>query len=84
MEGFCLRTQLLEKPSVSLYYKGMEDGNTVVFNALNAIVSLSQDDALVLDEDAATRLCKRLNEDRETLLAHGYTEFTTTKITSSI
>lgn len=38
-----LRTRLLEKPSVSLYYKGMEDDNTVPF-ALNAIVGFSPDD----------------------------------------
>ena len=83
MEGYCLRTRLLEKPSVSLYYKGYE-GDTAVFNALNAVVSLSLDDALVLDGNAARRLCKRLNEDGATLLAHGYSEFEITKIANSI
>lgn len=67
-----------------LYYKGMEDGNTAISNALNAIVSFTQEDALNLDEMAAVRLCKRLNEDRETLLEHGYSGFEITKITSSI
>ena len=84
MERYCLRTRLLEKPSVCLYYKGMEDGNTAISNALNAIVSFTLEDAQHLDEMAAVRLCKRLNEDRETLLTHGYSEFEITKITSSI
>lgn len=83
MEGYCVRTKLLEKPSVCLYYKGMEDDNTVSF-ALNAIVGFSVDDAAILDENAALRLCKRLNEDKDILLANGYTEFETIKITNSV
>ena len=74
MEGYCIRTKLLEKPNVCLYYKGMEDDNTVSF-ALNAIVGFSIDDALILDEKAAISLCDRLNEDRDLLLECGYSEF---------
>lgn len=83
MDGYCLRTRLLETPSVCLYYKGMEDDNTVPF-ALNVIVSFIPSDSLALDEIAAKGLCKRLNEDKEVLLSHGYTEFDIIKITNSI
>ena len=74
MDGYCLRTRLVESPSVCLYYKGMEDDNTVPF-ALNVIVAFCLDGALVLDEIAANSLCKRLNKDKEALLKHGYSEF---------
>ena len=74
MDGYCLRTKLVEKPSVCLYYKGME-GNEAIPEALNAVVAFSPTDALELDEDAAERLCKRLNEDGASLLGCGYTEF---------
>ena len=74
---------LLEKPNVCLYYKGMEDDNTVSF-ALNAIVGFSVDDALVLDEKTSRSLCDRLNEDRDLLLECGYSEFEIIKITNSI
>ena len=74
MDGYCLRTKLLEKPSVCLYYKGMEDDNTVSF-ALNVIVAFTPKDAMILDENAAKSLCKRLNEDKEALLECGYSGF---------
>ena len=74
MEGYRLRTRLLDKPTVFLYYKGME-GDKTVYNALDAVVGFTLDDSLVLGEDAAISLCKRLNEDREALLANGYSEF---------
>lgn len=74
MDGYCLRTKLLEKPSVCLYYKGMEDDNTVPL-ALNVIVAFAPKDALILDENAAKSLCKRLNEDKEVLLECGYSGF---------
>ena len=83
MDGYCLRTRLLEKPSICLYYKGMEDDNTVSF-VLNAVVGFSVDDALVLNEKAARSLCNRLNEDRDLLLECGYSEFEIIKITNSI
>ena len=79
MEGFCLRTHLIEKPSVFLYYKGMEDDNTSP-NALNAVVAFTTAEALVFDEDAARNLCQRLNRDSEVLKANGYGEFEVTKM----
>ena len=83
MVDYCLKTQLVEKPSVCLYYKGIESNSTISF-ALNVIVSFTPADAMVFDEKAAKSLCKRLNEDKEVLLSHGYTEFNIIKITNSI
>ena len=74
MEGFCLRTHLIEKPSVYLYYKGMEADATCP-DALNVVVAFTPAEALVFDEDAAWNLCKRLNRDCEILKANGYGEF---------
>lgn len=84
MKEYCVRTRLLEKPSVYLYYKGMGDDNNVPF-ALNAVVGFSIDDALVLDEESARILCDRLNEDRDSLIECGYSEFETiTTVFSSL
>ena len=74
MEGFCLRTHLIEKPSVFLYYKGMEDKNTIP-DALNVVVAFTPAEAVVLNEDAAKSLCERLNDNWEILLANGFGEF---------
>ncbi len=41
MKGYCLRTHLIEKPSVFLYYKGIED-NDAIPDALNVVVVLRQ------------------------------------------
>jgi hypothetical protein len=48
------------------------------------VVGFTPAEALILDEDAAIRLCKRLNEDRHSLLAHGYTEFEAIKKANSV
>ena len=74
MEGYYLRTHLIEKPSVYLYYKGMEDDATSP-DALNVVVAFIPAAALLLDEDAAKNLCQRLNRDSEILNANGYGEF---------
>ena len=74
MEGYCLRTHLIEDLSVFLYYKGMEDDSASP-DALNVVVAFTPAEALVFDEDAALRICMRLNEDREVLKANGYGEF---------
>ena len=73
----------MEKPSVCLYYKGMEENETIP-KALNAVVAFSPTDALELDEDAAVRLCKRLNKDRASLLGCGFTEFEVIKKANGI
>ena len=78
MEGFCLRTHLIEKSSVYLYYKGMEDYDAIP-DALNVVVVFTPVEALVFDEDVARTLCQQLNEDREILQANGYGEFEITR-----
>lgn len=79
MEGFCLRTHLIEKPSVYLYYKGMEDDATCT-EALNVVVAFTPAEALIFDEETAKKLCQRLNKDSEILMANGYGEFEVTKM----
>ena len=74
MDGYCLRTHLIEKPSVYLYYKGMEDDATCP-DALNVVVAFTPAEALVFDEDSAKKWCQRLNRDSEILNANGYGEF---------
>lgn len=74
IEGYLLRTHLIENPSVFLYYKGMEDDANIP-DALNVAVAFTPAEALVFDEDAAKYLCQRLNRDSETLQANGYGEF---------
>ena len=78
MEGFCLRTHLIEKPSVYLYYKGMEDDKTNP-DALNVVVAFTPAEALVFDEDDAKKLCQRLNRYCEILIANGYDKFEITR-----
>ena len=74
MDGCYLRTHLIERPSVYLYYKGMEDDNTCP-DALNVVVAFTPAEAMIFDEDAAKNLCQRLNRDSEVLKANGYGEF---------
>ena len=74
MEGYCLRTHLIEKPNICLYYKGMEENNSCP-DALNVVVAFTPAEALVFDEEAAKSLCLRLNRDSDVLKANGYGEF---------
>jgi len=74
MNGYCLRTHLMEKPSVFLYYKGMED-NDAIPDALNVVVAFTPAEALVLEENTTRSLCQRLNRDSEILKANGYSDF---------
>ena len=83
MDGYYLRIKLVEKPTVSLYYKGMEDNNTVPY-ALNVIVAFAPEEAMIFDKEQAVKLCKKLNEDKDSLLAHGYTEFEAIKKANSV
>lgn len=74
MDGYYLKTHLIEKPSVYLYYKGMEDDATCP-DALNVVVAFTPSEALMFDEYTAKSLCQRLNKDSEILMANGYGEF---------
>lgn len=79
MDGYCIRTRLLENPSVCLYYKDVENDNTIPF-ALNVVVAFVPSEALILDNKSAKNLCKRLNADKEVLLSQGYSEFEITAL----
>lgn len=68
---FC---KLVEKPSIRLYYKGLEN-NSKVAKALNVIIGLTPDDAEYLNEYTAKELCQELNQDRDVLLKCGFSEF---------
>ena len=68
---FC---KLVEKPSIWLYYKGLEN-NSKFAKALNVIIGLTPEDAVALDDNTAKKLCHELNQDRELLLKSGFTEF---------
>lgn len=49
MEGYCVYTYLIDDPAIYLYYKGMENDESVV-NALNVVVTFTSNDAMYFDE----------------------------------
>ena len=71
---YILRTHLLEDPEVSLYYKGIAREEGVPF-ALNTIVAFESADAMILNKQTAMELCKRLNQEKASLVQVGYSEF---------
>ena len=54
--------------------EGMEEDSTSP-DALNVVVAFTPAGALMFDEDAAKKLCQRLNRDSEILMANVYGEF---------
>ena len=82
MDRYCLRTRLVEKPSVCLYFKEFE-GDKSIPKALDVVVAFTPAYALGFSEDEAMKLCKRLNEDKKSLLAHGFCEFEVIKKANS-
>lgn len=72
---YILRTHLLEDPNVVFYYKGTAKEHGVPF-ALNTIVTFEPSSALEFnDEKTVMELCERLNLDKQSLAAAGYSEF---------
>ena len=72
---YLLRTHLLENPDVVFYYKGKAREKGVPF-ALNTIVAFEPSDAFVFEnEQTVASLCNRLNQDKQSLSANGYSEF---------
>ena len=75
MEGYVITTHLIDKPEITLYYKGTAHEEGVSF-AMNTIVGFDISDAMVFkDKEDAARLCDKLNEDSEGLLKNGYVMF---------
>ncbi len=74
MDKFCLMTRLAEKPSICLYYKGMERNASVPI-ALNVIVAFTKEEATLFNEEDAIALREQLNKDKQVLLEHQFLEF---------
>lgn len=74
MDKFCLMTRLAEKPSICLYYKGMERNASVPI-ALNVIVAFTIEEATLFNEEDARQLCMQLNKDMQVLCEHQFLEF---------
>lgn len=74
MEGYYVYTSLIDDPAICLYYKGIENDDSVA-DALNVVVAFTPSDAIYFDEAAAISLCERLNNNSEVLKESGYSKF---------
>lgn len=75
MEGYVIKTHLIDKPEITFYYKGTANEDGVSF-AMNTIVGFNISDAKVFkDKEDAAQLCEKLNENSEGLLKNGYRLF---------
>lgn len=75
MDGYVIKTHLIDNPKITFYYKGTTDEEGVSF-AMNTIVGFDISDAMVFyHKEDAVQLCEKLNKDRETLLKNGYGAF---------
>lgn len=76
MDGYVLRTHLLENPEVVFYYKGISKVDPDAPMAMRCVVGFTADDAHVFHSiNEAQELCDRLNQDRTALREGGYAEF---------
>ena len=75
MEGYVIKTHLIDNPKITFYYKGTANEKRVTF-AMNIIVGFDISNAKVFkDKEDAARLCEKLNQDEEGLLKNGYMAF---------
>lgn len=75
MGRYVIKTHLIDKPEITIYYKGTADEDGVSF-AMNTIVGFDISDAMVFyDKEEAIQLCEKLNEDGEILFMNGYEPF---------
>ena len=75
MEGYLIKTHLIDKPEITFYYKGTANEGGVSF-AMNTIVGFDISDAFVfLDKESAVQLREKLNLEKEVLDDCGYAEF---------
>ena len=83
MKGYVITTHLIDSPKIIFYYKGTANEEGVSF-AMNTIVGFDISDAKVfLDKEDAVQLCKKLNEDEDSLLKHGFEAFIIQKTRAS-
>lgn len=74
MNRYVIRTKLREEPNKVLFYQGTDTDEDSSF-ALNTIVAFNISEAQVFDKAWAFMLCEKLNTDKESLIANGYSEF---------
>ena len=75
MEGYVIKTHLIDNPKITFYYKGTANEEGVSL-AMNTIVGFDVTDAKVFyDKEDAIQLCEKLNEDRDSLLEYGFEVF---------
>ena len=83
MEQYIIKTALVGKPDVVFYFKGTADEKGVSF-AMNTFVGFDVSEAKVFhDKDEALQLCEKLNQDRDSLLKHGFEAFIIQKTRAS-
>lgn len=75
MGRYVIKTALVGKPDVVLYFKGTANEEGVSL-AMNTIVGFDVTDAKVFqDKEEALQLCEKLNEDEGSLLKYGFEGF---------
>ena len=63
MEGYVIKTHLINKPEITFYYKGTANEEGASF-AMNTIVGFVISDATVFhDKEGAVQLCEKLNRE---------------------
>ena len=84
MKGYVITTHLIDRPDITFYYKGTANEEGVSF-AMNTIVGFDITDAMIIhDKESAVQLCKKLDEERESLLKNGYGSFIIQKLERAI
>lgn len=75
MEGYVIKTHLIDRPEITFYYKGTANEEGASF-AMNTVVGFDISDAMVFhDEEDAIQLCEKLNQDESCLLKYGFEVF---------
>ncbi len=74
MNRYVIRTKLLEEPNKVLFYQGTDKDEDSPF-ALKTVVAFNISKARTLSKARAFMLCEKLNADKESLIANGYSEF---------
>ena len=80
MEGYVIKTHLIDKPEITFYYKGTANEEGVSF-AMNTVVGFDISDAMFFyDKKDAVQLCEKLYEDKDSLLKYGFEVFELQKL----
>ena len=83
MGKYVIKTALVGKPDVVFYFKGTANEEGVSY-AMNTIVGFDVSEAMVFhDKKDAVQLCEKLNQDKDSLLKHGFEAFIIQKTRAS-